>query len=174
VLIRRADAADAAAIAAIYGAGVAEGAATFQATPVEAWAFERRIGSGELFLVAEQAGAVLGAGWISEYDPVHDYYAGIGEVTLYVEPRHRRIGTGRALLEALAVEGRAGGRHKLVAKIFSTNQASLALFEACGYRRVGTHQRHGEIRGEWKDVVVVERFLENERASLSGSGEPAR
>ncbi len=159
MLIRRASAADAGAIAAVYGAGVAEGSATFQTTPVQASSFERRIHSGELFLVAEQGGSVLGAGWISEYDPVHGYYAGVGEVTLYVDPRQRRIGAGRALLEGLAAEAEAGGRHKLVAKIFSTNQASLALFEACGYRRVGTHHRHGESRGEWKDVIVVERLL---------------
>ena len=159
VLIRRASPTDAGAIAGIYGAGVAEGGATFQTTAPKAASFERRIRSGELFLVAEEGGAVVGAGWVSDYDPVHDYYAGVGEVTLYVEPRRRRIGAGRALLEALAAAAEAGGRHKLVAKVFATNEASLQLFGACGYRRVGTTDRHGEVRGEWKDVVVVERLL---------------
>jgi phosphinothricin acetyltransferase len=159
VLTRRATPTDAAAIASIYGAGVAEGGATFQTAATEAAAFEHRISSGELFLVAEERSAVVGAGWVSDYDPVHDYYAGVGEVTLYVEPSRRRIGAGRALLEALALAAEADGRHKLVAKVFATNEASLALFEACGYRRVGTHRRHGESRGEWKDVVVAERLL---------------
>ncbi len=159
VLIRRTSPADAAAIATVYGAGVAEGAATFQATPLEASAFEQRIRAGELFLLAEEDGAVAGAGWVSDYDPVHDYYSGVGEATLYVDPRHRRKGTGRALLEALGAGARAAGRHKLVAKIFATNQPSLELFSACGYRQVGTHRRHGELRGEWIDVIVVERLL---------------
>jgi phosphinothricin acetyltransferase len=159
VLIRRASPADSSAIAGIYGAGVDEGGATFQTKAPKAATFERRIRSGELFLVAEEGGSVVAAGWVSEYDPVHAYYAGIGEVTLYVEPSRRREGAGRALLEALAAAAEASGRHKLVAKVFSTNEASLALFEGCGYRRVGTHRRHGELRGEWKDVVVVERLL---------------
>ncbi len=159
MLIRRAGPADAGAIAGIYGAGIAEGGATFQTAPPKAASLERRIRSGELFLVAEEEGSVIGAGWVSEYDPVHDYYAGVGEVTLYVDPGRRRKGAGRALLEALATAAEAGDRHKLVAKVFTTNEASLALFEACGYRRVGTHRRHGELRGEWKDVVVVERLL---------------
>jgi L-amino acid N-acyltransferase YncA len=159
VLIRRATEADAGAIAAVYNAGVAEGGATFQATQLEASAFERRLGAGELFQVAAEGSTVLGAGWVSDYDPVHDYYSGVGEVTLYVDPRYRNMGAGRALLEALAAGAQAGGRHKLVAKVFATNRASLALFGACGYRRVGTHHRHGELRGEWKDVVVVERSL---------------
>jgi L-amino acid N-acyltransferase YncA len=159
VLIRRASLADADAIAGIYAAGVAEGGATFQTTAPKAAAFEHRIRTGELFLVAEDGGTVVGAGWVSDYDSIHDYYAGVGEATLYVEHHHRRMGAGRALLDALAVAAVGGGRQKLVAKIFAANVASLALFEACGYRRVGTHLRHGELRGEWEDVAVVERLL---------------
>ena len=49
--------------------------------------------------------------------------------------------------------------HKLTAKIFARNAASISLFESCGFRVVGTHLRHGELEGEWLDVVVVERSL---------------
>ncbi len=159
MLIRRATTADAGPIAAIYAAGVAEGSATFQVDPLEASAFEGRIHAGDLFLVAEEEGIVLGVAWVSDYDPVHDYYAGVGESTLYVGPGSRRRGAGRALLEALGAGARDAGRHKLVAKIFATNQPSLELFRASGYRQVGTHHRHGELRGEWIDVIVVERRL---------------
>ena len=162
MLIRRASPADAGAIAAIYGAGVAEETATFQAAPLEASAFERRVGAGELFLVAEEDATVVGAAWVSDYDPIHDYYSGVGEATLSVVGRHRRRGAGRALLEALAAGAYAAGRHKLVAKIFATNHPSLAMFSACGYRQVGTHHRHGKLRGEWIDVVVVERLLDGD------------
>lgn len=159
MLIRRASTADADAIAAVYGAAVAAGGATFQAAPLGALAFESRVRAGELFLVAEEGAAVAGAAWVTDYDPVHDYYSGVGEATLYVDSRFRRMGAGRALLEALAAGAGAGGRHKLVAKVFATNEASLALFGACGYRLVGTHRRHGEVRGEWIDVVLFERSL---------------
>ena len=39
------------------------------------------------------------------------------------------------------------------------NAGSIALFEACDFRVVGTHHRHGELEGEWLDVVVLERSL---------------
>jgi L-amino acid N-acyltransferase YncA len=157
VKIRPASSEDAAAIAAIYNQGIEERVATLQDRPQDAAHFATRIEAGELFLVAEEAEEVLGAAWASDYDPEHDYYAGVGEATLYVERSARRRGTGRALLQALGAEAASAGRHKLVAKIFASNRPSLALFEACGYRRVGVHRRHGLLDGEWKDVVVVER-----------------
>ena len=63
------------------------------------------------------------------------------------------------LLEALATQASTTGRHKLVAKVFASNEPSLALFEKSGYREVGIHRRHGRLDDEWKDVVVVERLL---------------
>jgi L-amino acid N-acyltransferase YncA len=159
VKVRRAASDDAAAIGAIYNQGVEERVATFQPRPLDPSHFAARIAAGELFLVAEDDAEVLGAAWVSAYDPEHDYYAGVGEATLYVERSARRRGTGRALLDALGAAAAREGHHKLVAKVFTSNGASLALFEACGYRRVGVHRRHGVLDGEWKDVVVVERLL---------------
>jgi len=78
---------------------------------------------------------------------------------VYVSREARRAGVGRALLDAIADEAASAGRHKLVAKVFASNEPSLALFEAAGYARVGTHQRHAQLDGEWRDVVVVERHL---------------
>ena len=157
--IRAASAADVEAISTIYNQSVGERVATFQADPVEAAAFVARIEAGQLFLVAEEGSDVIGVAWVSDYDPLHDYYAGVGEATLYVERSARRAGAGRMLLEALSNQAASGGRHKLVAKIFASNEPSLALFESAGYREVGVHRRHGRIDDEWKDVVVVERLL---------------
>ena len=38
--------------------------------------------------------------------------------------------------------------------------ASIALLGGLGWREVGVHHRHGELDGEWKDVLVVEKLLE--------------
>src|SRR3954471_11622421 len=157
--VRAANRDDAEAIATIYNQGVEERVATFQPDPVLPESFARRIEAGELFLVAEQGANVIGVAWVSDYDSAHPYYAGIGEVTLYVQRSSRRSGTGRALLEAIATQAASAGRHKLVAKIFASNEPSLALFEAAGFRQVGLHRRHGRLDGEWRDVVVVERLL---------------
>ena len=133
--------------------------ATFQAQPLQAGDFATRIEAGELFLVAEVGGTVVAAAWVTAYDPAHEYYDGVGEATLYVERSGRRRGIGGALLEALSVDAARRGRHKLVAKIFTSNEPSIALFRACGFREVGVHIRHGRLAGEWKDVLVMERLL---------------
>ena len=86
-------------------------------------------------------------------------YAGVGEYTIYVDPAAQRHGTGRRLLSALADEAERAGLYKLVGKLFTTNEPSIALAEACGFAQVGVHVRHGKLDGAWKDVVVVERLL---------------
>ena len=94
-------------------------------------------------------------GWarVSPYDDAHDYYSGVGEATLYVERAARRGGAGGALLAALAAEAERRGYHKLIGKIFNSNQPSIALVRSCGWREVGVHRRHGRFDGEWKDVA---------------------
>jgi phosphinothricin acetyltransferase len=66
---------------------------------------------------------------------------------------------GLALLEGLADAARARGYHKLVGKLFTTNEASAAMLRAAGWREVGVHRRHGRLEDEWKDVSVVEKLL---------------
>jgi len=158
--IRPAQPGDADAIASIYNEGIAERQATFQTRLHEGSDFAARIEEREPMIVAAEDGAVLGAAWIGAYSDRSPYYAGVGEATVYVAGTARRGGTGKALLDALAVLARDSGRHKLVAKIFTTNRASLALFCSSGYRDVGVHLRHGRLDGEWKDVAVVELSLD--------------
>lgn len=109
--------------------------------------------------MAERNGRVIGWARVSPYDDAHDYYSGVGEATLYVERAARRGGAGGALLGALAAEAERRGYHKLIGKIFNSNQPSIALVRSCGWREVGVHRRHGRLDGEWKDVVVVELLL---------------
>jgi len=71
-----------------------------------------------------------------------------------VRPRTRR-----GSLEALARAAAAKGRHKLVGKIFASNEARVALVKRLGWREVGVHRRHGLLDGDCKDVVVVELLL---------------
>ena len=123
-------------------------------------------------MVAEGGGRVVGWASVAPYDEAHEYYAGVGEATLYVDPSARRGGTGRALLTALADEAERRGYHKLVGKIFASNEASIALVKSCGWREVGVHRRHGRLDGEWKDVLVVERLLGAALETQRGNQEP--
>lgn len=144
----------------IYNDGIEDRQATFQTRKHDPGELELKTEQrGGVLIVAERDDRVVGwAGW-SGYDDPADYYAGIGECAVYVAREARGQGVGAALLEGLASEAPKVGVHKLVAKIFTTNQSSIALFRRCGFRDVGTHLRHGQLEGEWKDVLVMERSL---------------
>lgn len=158
--IRPAEPRDADAVAAIYNQGIEERQATFQTRPHDPGELELKTGQrGGHLLVAEREGAIVGwAGW-NGYDDPAEHYAGIAECAVYVDRDARRSRVGFALLTDLAEEAPKAGVHKLVAKIFTSNKASIELFRRAGYREVGVHRRHGRLEGEWKDVLVLERLL---------------
>jgi L-amino acid N-acyltransferase YncA len=171
VKVRAAEARDAAAVAAIYNQGIEERQATFQTTPHARKDFLERIGDeARPFLVAEAGGEVVGWVAVVGYSDRAAYYSGVGEAMLYVKRSARRAGIGSRLLEELAAEAERRGFYKLVAKIFTTNAASIALVLAGGWREVGTHRRHGRLDGEWRDVLVVERLI-GEAADENTKGE---
>jgi L-amino acid N-acyltransferase YncA len=157
--IRPATAADAADMARIYNQGIAERVATFETRTKSAEELAELIEGGALVLVAERDGDVVAFVKVGRYDDSSHYYSGIGEATMYVDPSARRSGVGRALMDAVAVAAEERGYYKLTGKIFTSNAPSIALVEACGWREVGVHRRHGRLDGEWKDVLVVERLL---------------
>ena len=157
--VRPATREDAQAIARIYGQGISERLAKFEPGIQRGDEIAAEIAGGRLMVVAEASGRVVGWASVGPYDDAHDYYAGVGEATLYVDREERRGGAGRALLSAIADGAERRGYHKLIGKIFTSNEPSIALATSCGWRQVGVHRRHGRLDGEWKDVLVVERLL---------------
>ena len=159
--VRTAEARDASTVAAIYNQGIEERQATFQTRLHDAADFLARIGDERRpFLVAEIGETLVGWASVLPYSDPAPYYAGVGEATMYVERGARRRGVGSRLLDELAARASADGFHKLVGKIFTSNEPSIELIMRCGFREVGVHLRHGQLDGVWKDVLVVERLLE--------------
>lgn len=154
--------ADAAAIARIYSQGIEDRIATFETRPRTAddvLAAMRAEGGRYPHVVAEAPeGEVVGWASASAYRP-RACYAGVAEFSVYVERGWRGRGVGRPLLEALVDAAREAGFWKLVSRVFAHNAASLALCRACGFREVGTYERHGSLEGRWIDVVIVERLI---------------
>jgi L-amino acid N-acyltransferase YncA len=158
LILRRAEAGDAVRMAEIFNEGVEDRVATFEtqaAGPADA---ERWI-SEDIVVVAERDGAMVAWAKAGPYTDQHDYYAGVREATMYVARDARRTGVGKALLAALAESAAQEGAHKLIGKIFTSNEPSIALVKGLGWREVGVHERHGALDGEWKDVLVVEKLL---------------
>jgi L-amino acid N-acyltransferase YncA len=147
--------ADAAAVLAIYQAGIEEGNATFE-TRAPGWEeFTAARLPGHRF-VATVAGQV--SGWVAA-SPVSGrcVYAGVVEHSVYVHPAARGRGTGRALLAALIASTEAAGIWTIQSSIFRENAASAALHRAAGFRVVGTRERIAQHHGRWRDTVLIER-----------------
>jgi phosphinothricin acetyltransferase len=159
--LREAAARDAPAIAAIYNQGIEERGATFETEPRSSEDIVARLAESERFplLVVEEAGSVLGWAGLSQYR-LRACYAGIAEFSIYLDRSARGRGLGRRLLTALIEAARGRGYWKLVSRVFPSNTASRALCQACGFREVGIYEKHGWLDGAWRDVVVVERLIQ--------------
>jgi L-amino acid N-acyltransferase YncA len=156
---RRATPADAEAIAAIYNEGIEDGIATFEtrlrtADDVREWFGDRF----PIVAVENDAGELVAFASTSEYRP-RECYAGIAEFSVYAARPARGQGAGRLAMQTLMDAARRAGFWKLVSRVFVENAASRALMHNLGFREVGIYERHAQLRGTWRDVVVVERLL---------------
>jgi L-amino acid N-acyltransferase YncA len=145
----------AAAVIAIYQAGIDEGNATFE-TAAPAWPDFTASRLPDHRYVAVTGSSV--AGWVA-VSPVSGrrVYAGVVEHSVYVHPGARGLGVGRQLLSALIASTEAAGIWTIQAGVFPENTASIALHEAVGFRVVGVRRRIGQHHGRWRDVVFIER-----------------
>jgi phosphinothricin acetyltransferase len=159
LLARPASTHDAAAMAAIYNEGIDDRVATFEtrhrtADDIRAW-FD---GRHPVVVVTDDHNRVIAWASTSTYRP-RDCYAGVAECSVYVARSARGRGAGRVALQALIDGARNAGFWKLVSRIFPENYASRALVRSVGFREVGTYERHGQLDGRWRDVVIVEYLI---------------
>ena len=147
--------AHAAAVLAIYQAGIEEGNATFETHAPDWAAFTAaRLPAQRYVAIAE--GQV--AGWVAASAiSGRCVYAGVVEHSVYVHPAARGRGTGRRLLGALIASTEAAGIWTIQSGIFPENIASLGLHHAAGFRVIGTRERIGQHHGRWRDVILIER-----------------
>ena len=145
----------AAAVLAIYQAGIEEGNATFE-TRAPDWAAFTAARLPAHRYVAITRGQVVG--WVAA-SAVSDrcVYAGVVEHSVYVCPADRSRGVGRLLLDTLIASTESAGIWTIQSGIFPENAASLALHQAAGFRVIGTRERIGQHHGRWRDVVMIER-----------------
>jgi L-amino acid N-acyltransferase YncA len=150
---------DTAAIATIYNQGIEDRIATFETrlrTPqeIEQW-FD---GIHPIVVLEADQQQVIAFASTSLYRP-RPCYAGIAEFSVYVERIWRARGVGRLALEGLLHEVEKAGFWKLVSRVFVENAASRALLRRLGFREVGVYEKHAQLDGVWRDVVIVERLL---------------
>jgi len=87
-------------------------------------------------------------------------YDGVAEFSVYAERAWRGRGAGCAAMTARIVAARQAGFWKLVSRVFPENAASLAMLGALGFRQVGIYRNHARLDARWRNVVIVERLLD--------------
>ena len=162
-LLRDADAADAIAIAELYGWHVREGRGSFELTPPTAAEVARRIeavrSDGLPYLVAEYDGRFLGFAYASSYRPRPAYRFAV-EDSVYVAAEVQGKGLGRTLLRAVIDQATLAGRRQMIAVIGdSANAASIRLHRGLGFQEAGHLRSVGWKHGLWLDTLFMQRAL---------------
>jgi len=158
--IRRAVAADAAGIAGVMRAVVAE---RVHSAIDRAWTAdeERRylesLSSRETFHVAiEDSGAVVGCQSLELYSTVLTTMSHVAQVGTFVLPSWRGRGVGPALFEATRPFAERAGYRKLVITVRGSNASALSFYRALGFVECGRLSEQVVIDGVEDDEVEHE------------------
>ena len=162
-IVRDATDHDIGAIQRIYAHHVLTGGASFEEVPPTDAEIAARRGHvlrlGLPYLVADDAGAVIGFAYATSYRPRPAYRHTIEDSVYVADGQHGR-GIGRALLGALIERCEVGPWRQMIAVIGdSGNAGSIALHRRLGFRHVGTLSNVGFKLGRWLDSVMMQRAL---------------
>lgn len=162
--LRRAQAHDAAQIAAIWNHEVLGTLTTTDTEPRSVAAQRRWLASHSRaypVIVATPGtdpSRLAGFAALTAYRPKPAFRRTV-EDSIYVDRAWRGSGVGRLLLrEALRLAAAAGHR-SMIARITTENAASRRLHESFGFRLVGIEQAVALKLGRWLDVAVYQRPL---------------
>ncbi len=152
---------DAEAIRAIYNPEVLESTVTFDLVPrtledQQQWLDEHS--GAHPAVVAEVNGVIVGYGSLSEYKPRPAYRTSV-EDSVYVHRQHQGKGIGKAILSSLLGLASDHGFHAVFARIVGGHEASIGLHAGCGFETIGTEREVGRKFGQWLDVVIMQRLL---------------
>lgn len=157
--VRRAVAADAARIAAIWNHEIRATLATTDTrarTVAAQRAWLARHPASYPVLVAVVDDALAGFAALTPYRPKPAFRHTV-EDSVYVDRAWRGRGVARELLGRLVDAAAAAGHHSIVARITAANHASRRLHEALGFRLVGIEREVAFKLGQWLDVAVYQR-----------------
>jgi len=161
LIIRQARDEDAAALAAIYAPHVVSTPASFEEIapgPAEMGRRVRNILADYPYLVAEEAGSVIGYAYASRHAERASYRWSV-TVSVYIAPTHQRRGVGRTLYQTLFPLLAGQGLVVALAGVTLPNPASVALHESLGFQPVGIFKNVGYKFAAWRDVGWWQRPL---------------
>ena len=155
VPLRDATPADAHAVATLYNHYIASTCVTFETEHVTAADMARRIADTQAlplpWLVAECEGRVAGYAYATRWRARHAYRFA-AESTVYLAHDRMGRGLGTALYTELVRRLRAQSLHTVIGGIALPNDASIALHERLGFRKVAHFEQVGFKHDRWIDV----------------------
>jgi phosphinothricin acetyltransferase len=155
VIFRQMIEADWSQVVEIYTQGINTGNATFE-TEIPDW---DKWNSGHIQtcrIVAVNEIEIIG--WAALV-PVstRKVYSGVAEVSIYISNEYQGINIGSKLLKQLIEESEKNGFWTLQAGIFPENKSSTKIHQNNGFRIVGYREKIGQMKGMWRDTVLLER-----------------
>ncbi|MBU9579671.1 GNAT family N-acetyltransferase [Ralstonia mannitolilytica] len=163
MLLRDATEADLPAILAIYNDVITNSNAVYTETlstleDRRAW-LALRATQGYPVLVADDDGRVAGFASFGDFRPYPGFRTTV-EHSVHIHRDWRGKGFGRVLVEALCERAAALGKHVMVGAIDGANAASIRLHEKLGFKEVGRMPEAAIKRGQWLDLVFMQRVLQ--------------
>lgn len=161
--IRPSLAADLPAITAIYAHHVQHGTGTFELEPPDEAEMARRhadvTGKGLPWLVADEAGSVLGYAYANHFRPRRAYRFCL-EDSIYLAPTAQGRGVGRLLLAELMARCEALGARQMLAVIGdAANAGSVGVHRALGFEHTGVLKAAGWKFDRWLDVILMQKAM---------------
>jgi phosphinothricin acetyltransferase len=161
IAVRSARDTDVDAVTTIYNQGIADRIATFETRLRTSDDLLPVVTSGQFpCMVATVASDVVGFASTSAYRE-RACYAGVAEFSIYIERSWRGQGIGVVLMDGLCQATQTHGYWKILSRVFVENTASRRMLARAGFREVGIYQRHAQLEGNWRDVVIVEKLLDD-------------
>jgi L-amino acid N-acyltransferase YncA len=143
------------AVADIYKQGIATKMATFE-TNVPEWEQWNENHIESCRLIAKINENTVGWAALSAVSS-RCVYGGVAEVSVYVSSVARGKKIGEYLLRNLIDQSEEQGYWTLQSGIFPENLASIRLHEKLGFRKIGYKERIGQLDGDWKDNILMEK-----------------
>ena len=142
-------------VARIYESGIATKNATFE-KQVPDWDLWSNSHRKDCRLVAKINNKIVGWAALSNVSS-RCVYAGVAEVSVYVDSEYRGNGIGDKLMVSLIKESESQGIWTIQAGIFPENIGSIRLHHKHGFRTIGIKERIGKMDDKWRDVAALER-----------------
>ncbi|MBR2793794.1 MAG: N-acetyltransferase [Solobacterium sp.] len=110
------------------------------------------------WIVAEEAGKILGYACLSAYNPKAAYRY-TADVTVYLDPKERGRGIGSRLMKRLEEIAEENHILTLISLVTESNRESIRMHERLGYQKYAVLKNAGYKNGTWLSTVFFEKRI---------------